>query len=82
MTNTIHRIYHATVSVKVFDTPKEGIGVLDQATTYRYAYESTSYTADLLLRYNNTFGKHDVGAFFGYEQYRAETTGFSAEKKV
>lgn len=63
-----------------FDTPKEGIGVLDQATTYRYAYESTSYTADLLLRYNNTFGKHDVGAFFGYEQYRAETTGFSAEK--
>lgn len=46
-----------------FDTPKEGIGVLDQATTYRYAYESTSYTADLLLRYNNTFGKHDVGAF-------------------
>ena len=64
-----------------FDTPKEGIGVLDQATTYRYAYESTSYTADLLLRYNNTFGKHDVGAFFGYEQYRAETTGFSAEKK-
>ena len=64
-----------------FDTPKEGIGVLDQATTYRYAYESTSYTADLLLRYNNTFGKHDVGAFFGYEQYRGETTGFSAEKK-
>ena len=34
-----------------------------------------------MLRYNNTFGKHDVGAFFGYEQYRAETTGFSAEKK-
>ena len=60
------------------DTPKEGVGVLDQATTYRYYYESTSYTADLLLRYNNTFGKHDVGGLFGYEQYRAETTGFSA----
>ena len=64
-----------------FDTPKEGVGVLDQATTYRYYYESTSYTADLLLRYNNTFGKHDVGGLFGYEQYRAETTGFSATKK-
>ena len=61
-----------------FDTPKEGVSVLDQATTYRYYYESTSYTADLLLRYNNTFGKHDVGGLFGYEQYRAETTGFSA----
>ena len=56
-----------------FDTPKEGIGVLDQATTYRYAYESTSYTADLLLRYNNTFGKHDVGAFFGYERKLASS---------
>lgn len=64
-----------------FETPKEGEGVLDQATTYRYYYESTSYTADLLLRYNNTFGKHDVGGLFGYEQYRAETTGFSATKK-
>ena len=63
------------------DTPKEGEGVLDQATTYRYYYESTSYTADLLLRYNNTFGKHDVAGLFGYEQYRAETTGFSATKK-
>ena len=39
-----------------FETPKEGLGVLDQATTYRYSYESTSYTADLMLRYNNTFG--------------------------
>lgn len=64
-----------------FDTPKEQIGVLDQATTYRYSYQSTSYTADLLLRYNNTFGKHEVGGLFGYEQYRAETTGFNATKK-
>lgn len=64
-----------------FDVPKEAVGVLDQATTYRYSYQSTSYTADLLLRYNNTFGKHDVGALLGYEQYRAETTGFSATKK-
>lgn len=64
-----------------FDTPKEGIGVLEQATTYRYYYESTSYTADLLLRYNNSFGKHDVAGLFGYEQYRSESTGFNAEKK-
>ena len=64
-----------------FETPKEGLGVLDQATTYRYSYESTSYTADLMLRYNNTFGKHDVAGLFGYEQYRGETTGFSATKK-
>lgn len=64
-----------------FETPKENIGTLDQATTYRYSYESTSYTADLLLRYNNSFGKHDVSGLFGYEQYRAETSGFKATKK-
>lgn len=59
-----------------FDTPKEGIGNLDQATSYRYAYNSSSYTADLLLRYNQTFGKHDVGALVGYEQYRYQKSGF------
>ena len=64
-----------------FDVPKEDGGTLDQATTYRYYYESTSYTADLLLRYNHTFGKHDVAGVFGYEQYRAETTGFKAQKQ-
>ena len=64
-----------------FEVPKEGLGVLDQATTYRYSYQSTSYTTDALLRYNNTFGRNDVSALFGYEQYRAETTGFSATKK-
>ncbi|WP_018629061.1 SusC/RagA family TonB-linked outer membrane protein [Niabella aurantiaca] len=64
-----------------FDTPKEGIGNLDQATTYRYSYNSTSYTADLLLRYNRSFGKHDIGGLLGYEQYRAENSGFSATKK-
>ena len=64
-----------------FETPKEGVGVLSQATTYRYSYQSTSYTANAMVRYNNTFGKHDVGALFGYEQRRAETTGFSATKQ-
>jgi TonB-linked SusC/RagA family outer membrane protein len=64
-----------------FTTPKEGVGNLDQATTYRYAYNSSSYTADLLLRYNRSFGKHDVGGLAGYEQYYAQNSGFSATKK-
>jgi TonB-linked SusC/RagA family outer membrane protein len=64
-----------------FDTPKYGIGNLEQATSYRYAYNSSSYTADLLLRYNRTFGKHDIGALVGYEQYRYQSSGFNATKK-
>jgi TonB-linked SusC/RagA family outer membrane protein len=64
-----------------FDVPKESIGNLEQATTYRYAYNTASYTADLLLRYNNTFGKHNVGGLLGYEQYRSESSGFSATQK-
>ncbi len=64
-----------------FDTPKEGLGNLDQATSYRYAYSSNSYTADLLLRYNGSFGRHDVGGLLGYEQYYAQNSGFSATKK-
>ena len=64
-----------------FETPKESLGNLDQATTYRYSYKSTSYTADLLLRYNHSFGKHDVGGLLGYEQYYAENSGFSATMK-
>lgn len=64
-----------------FETPKENIGNLEQATTYRYSYKSTSYTADLLLRYNHSFGKHDVSGLFGYEQYYAENSGFNATMK-
>ena len=64
-----------------FETPKENIGNLEQATTYRYSYKSTSYTADLLLRYAQTFGKHDVSGLFGYEQYHAQNSGFSATMK-
>lgn len=64
-----------------FETPKEGIGNLEQATTYRYAYNSTNYTANLLLRYAKTFGKHDVGGLLGYEQYAAQNSGFSATKR-
>ncbi len=64
-----------------FDTPKEGVGNLDQATSYRYAYTSNSYTANLLLRYNRSFGKHDVGGLLGYEQYHAQNSGFNATRK-
>ena len=64
-----------------FDTPKEGIGNLEQATSSRYAYNSNSYTANLLLRYNKSVGKHDIGGLLGYEQYRYQSSGFSASKK-
>lgn len=64
-----------------FDVPKEGVGNLDQATTSRYSYGSNSYTANLLLRYANTFGKHDVGGLLGYEQYRYQNSGFSATRR-
>lgn len=64
-----------------FETPKEGMSTLDQATSYRYTYNSKAYTANLLLRYNNTFGKHDISAIAGYEQYWTESSGFSATKK-
>lgn len=57
-------------------TPVENIGVLDQATSSRYSYFSTNYTADLILRYNGTFGDHDISAFAAYEQYYAKTSGF------
>lgn len=59
-----------------FDVPKEPGGNLDQATSSRYSYRSNSYTANLLLRYNRSFGKHDVGGLLGYEQYHAQTSGF------
>lgn len=64
-----------------FVTPKEGVGNLDQATAYRYSYNSSSYTANLLLRYTHSFGKHDVSGLLGYEQYYAQNSGFSATKK-
>ncbi|MDR1783392.1 MAG: TonB-dependent receptor [Dysgonamonadaceae bacterium] len=63
------------------ETPAENIGVLDQATTYRYSYESAAYTADLTLNYNGTFGAHDIGALLGYEQYYTWNSSFTATKK-
>lgn len=63
------------------ETPVENIGVLDQATSYRYSYYSEGYTADLLLRYMGSFGNHDISAFGGYEQYYTKNSGFNATKQ-
>jgi TonB-linked SusC/RagA family outer membrane protein len=63
------------------DKPVYGVGVLEQAQTYRYSYNSRSYTADFLLKYNGTFGGHNVGALLGYEQYWSQGSGFDAAKK-
>jgi TonB-linked SusC/RagA family outer membrane protein len=54
---------------------------IDNTSSYRYAYNSMSYTTNLILRYNRKFGSHEVGAFVGQEQYYAKTGGFSATKR-
>ncbi|MFV0329133.1 MAG: SusC/RagA family TonB-linked outer membrane protein [Dysgonomonas sp.] len=59
----------------------ENIPNIANATSYRYHYKSHSYTTNLILRYNKTFGNHDVNAFVGQEQYYYKSTGFSATKK-
>ncbi|MDR0832988.1 MAG: TonB-dependent receptor [Candidatus Symbiothrix sp.] len=51
------------------------------ATSYRYAYNSMSYTTNLILRYHGVFGKHAIDAFAGQEQYYAKSSGFSATKE-
>ena len=61
--------------------PVENIGVLENATSYRYSYFSTAYTANLILRYMRSFGNHDISAFAAYEQYYSKNTGFNATKK-
>ena len=63
------------------ENPVENIGVLDQATSYRYSYYSEGYTADLLLRYAGTFGNHEINAFAAYEQYYTKNSGFNATKQ-
>ncbi|MDR3219708.1 MAG: TonB-dependent receptor [Dysgonamonadaceae bacterium] len=61
--------------------PVENLPNIANTYSYRYAYNSMSYTTNLILRYNGTFGDHEVGAFAGQEQYYAKSSGFSAEKK-
>jgi TonB-linked SusC/RagA family outer membrane protein len=55
--------------------------VIATAESYRYAYNSMSYTTNLILRYHGVFGKHAIDAFAGQEQYYTKNSGFSATKK-
>lgn len=43
--------------------------------------ETGSYTLNLQLNYNRTFGKHDIGAMFLYEQYEEWGDTFYAQRK-
>ena len=63
------------------EVPFDAIGVLDNATSYRYSYFSASHTTQMILRYAGSFGDHDVNAFAAYEQYYSKNTGFSATRK-
>lgn len=63
------------------ETPAVPSVTIDQATTARYSYMDRSYTANLMLRYNQTFGDHDISAFAAYEQYYRTTTGFRLSVK-
>ena len=58
------------------EKPATGAGLLEQATSTRYSYFSTNYTADLILRYMRSFGDHDISAFVAYEQFYAKTSGY------
>lgn len=59
----------------------ENLPNIANSTSYRYHYKSYDYTTNLILRYNKTFGDHDVSAFVGHEQYYNNSSGFSATKK-
>lgn len=43
--------------------------------------ETSAYTLNLQLNYNRTFGKHDIGAMFLYEQYEEWGDMFWAQRK-
>lgn len=60
----------------------ENLPNIANATSSRYHYKSYSYTTNLILRYNKSFGNHDIGAFIGHEQYYYNSSGFSATKKT
>ena len=61
--------------------PVENVGNLAQAQSYRYSYQSMSYTANFLARYNRTFGDHTISALAGYEQFLQSKKGFSLTKR-
>ena len=47
----------------------------------KYNNDNSSYTLNLRVNYNRTFGKHDIGAMFIYEQYEDKTDYFYAQRK-
>ncbi len=47
----------------------------------KYNNDQSSYTLNLNINYNHTFGKHDIGAMFIYEQYEDKTDYFYAQRK-
>ena len=63
------------------EQPATGSELLEQATTSRFSYFSSSYTADFILRYTASFGYHDISAFAAYEQHYAKTSGFRLNAK-
>ena len=55
--------------------------VLSAATNENRAYFTYRLNTELLLRYGNTFGKHDVGALFGFTTNTYCNRNFSVEKQ-
>ncbi|MDR3268514.1 MAG: TonB-dependent receptor [Tannerella sp.] len=56
-------------------------GEKGMATLYELSGRDESYQFNAMLTYNNTFGKHEVGALLGYEQVEAYADNFSAQKR-
>jgi len=61
--------------------PVQSMSKLEDATIRRYTYDGHSYLLNGIIRYDNTFGDHEIGAFAGYEQYYNTYEDFSATKK-
>ena len=55
---------------------------LSAAVNNNHAYFTYRLNTELLLRYNNTFGKHDVGALLGYTTNTYRNRDFSVEKQA
>lgn len=54
---------------------------LSTATNQNHAYFTYRLNTELLLRYGNTFGKHDVGALLGFTTNNYRNRDFSVEKQ-
>ena len=56
-------------------------GSVSQQSVSTYNYGNYSYTLENLLRYNQTFGKHDVSALAGYQEYYYQEENVSTSKQ-